>query len=126
MKLLIVEDDVTLGKILAEIFEGEPGVDKVFRALTLEGTLELVMNGRVDAVLSDGWFYWRNLLEPAWRILYQAARAKGIPFTLLTGDFREADYARELNVPVIERPFHLDNLVAQVMGRSEVRIDRSR
>ena len=106
-------------RLLAEIFEGKPGVDKVFGGFTLEGALELIEY--VDAVLSDGWFWYRGELQPAWRVLYQAARAKPIPFTLITGDAREAEYARELSVPVIEKPFDIDALVAQVMGRTEVR-----
>ena len=114
MRLLIVEDDMLMRGLLVQMFSAEPGIDGIRQCAMLEDAVEIVPF--VDAVLSDGWFWSRSKLQPVWRVLYQAARAEGIPFTLMTGDVREADYARSMSVPVIEKPFHLEELVAQVMG----------
>ena len=126
MKLLIVEDDPSLLKVLAELVQAEIPEAEIIAADNLDDAVRLLHPAAdcglstVDAILTDGTFptySWRipdswNQPKPNWIGLAGWAEKKHIPFVVLTGAGDVAEHARRVGVPAFMKPMEVHRAIA--------------
>jgi len=129
MKLLIVEDDPSLLKVLAELVQAEIPEAEIIAADNLDDAVRLLHPAAdcglstVDAILTDGTFpTWPqgrmapelNWLRPNWIGLAGWAEKKHIPIVVLTGAGDVAEHARRVGVPVFMKPLEVHKAIARL------------
>ena len=132
MKLLIVEDDPSLLKVLTELVQAEIPEAEIIAADNLDDAVKAICSpesrvpspeprAAVAAILSDGtcptWAErtlprpW-NHPAPNWIALAGWAEKKHIPFVVLTGAGDVAEHARRVGVPVFMKPLETHRAIA--------------
>ena len=122
-RVLIVEDDVIIAGVLADMLDAL-GCSVVGSAHQVERALALVREeaATLDAVLLD----LRLGMELAYPVA-DALVAHGVPFGFMTGADLESAESRFATVPVLGKPFGLDELEAllhTVRARGRARTDQ--
>jgi CheY-like chemotaxis protein len=127
MKLLIVEDDPSLRKVLVEFVQGKISDAEVIEADNLDDAVRLLHPtadcglSTVDAILTDGTFpTWAertlprpwNHPAPNWIALAGWAEKRHIPLVVLTGAGEVAEHARRVGVPVFMKPMEVHRAIA--------------
>ncbi len=108
MKLLIVEDNLSLALLTAELLHALDMPSQQIEAITLVADLQPAMLRlpEHDAVLCDGMFQFRpnsRYVVEKWDVVCQEAIRRGIYFALYSGSDRALDCARESNAPAIAK-----------------------
>jgi CheY-like chemotaxis protein len=121
MKILIVEDDPGLRRLLAELVRREIVEAEILEADNLDRAVALIDSEGPAAVLSDGTFptwparggdqTWNNP-RPNWVGLAGWADKKHIPLVVLTGAGDVAEHARRVGVPVFMKPLETHRAIA--------------
>ena len=117
MKLLIVEDNLSLALLTAELLHGLDMPTQQIEAITLAADLQSAMLRlpEHDAVLCDGTFPLcpnsRYVVEE-WDVVRQEAIRRGIYFVLYSGSDRALDCARESNTPALAKPAAIEEIYA--------------
>jgi CheY-like chemotaxis protein len=128
MKLLIVEDDPSLRKVLTELVQTEISDAEIIEADNLDDAVRLLHPAAdcglltVDGILTDGTFptwpqkvlptsIW-NASRPNWIGLAGWAEKKHIPLVVLTGAGEVFDHARRVGVPVFMKPLETHRAIA--------------
>lgn len=101
-RLLIVEDDELIARLLSEALEEFYDVSCVH---TVAGALGALVAGEVDAVLSD----YHLLDGPAVSVLREAER-RGVPALVMTGDRRVSAEVTRRGWPLLAKPFGVAEL----------------
>lgn len=123
MKLLIVEDDLTLAEVTAELLHSFDGPPQQFEAITLAADLQtaILCLPEHDAVLCDGRFplspdsrFWVE----DWDVVRQEAHRRGIHFVLYSGSVRCLDCARESHIPALAKPAAVEEIYAALTFHS--------
>jgi len=129
MKLLIVEDDPSLLKVLAELVQAEIPEAEIIEADNLDDAVRLLHPAAdcglstVDGILTDGTFpTWRRLRidnawnqpKPNWIGLAGWAEKRHIPLVVLTGAGEVAEHARRVGVPVFMKPLEVHRAIARL------------
>ncbi len=114
-RVLLVDDDVALVDMLAEVFRQE-GV-QVATCHSSAEAVTLLREQPVDVILTDafapaGWDPTLSQLDPLRQV------SGGTPLVLLTayGEAATLDYAALGLAAVVLKPFDLDELVAQIQA----------
>ena len=110
-RLLVVEDDVLLAALLAEVLDGRY---EVLHARTVAGALDLLLAGRPDALLLD----WRLPDGAAGSALREADRLE-VPALAMTGCPGALAELGRRGRPVLAKPFGMDELrhaLARLLG----------
>lgn len=130
MKLLIVEDNLTLAELAAELLRALDADVQVFEAITLASDLDSAIRrlAEFDAVLCDGAFplspHSRFLVEE-WDVIWQEAQRRGIHFVLYSGSARALDSAREANIPALSKPAAVEEIYAALTNLTLSLISRA-
>ena len=112
VSILIVEDDDTLGELLAEFFTEQDYA--VARAGDGAQALGRIAESRPDVILLDLMMPHVNGVETAWRLRRRKETA-AIPIIAMTAVSDVTDFEDILTVDrIITKPFDLDDLGLQV------------
>lgn len=105
-RILIVEDEPLIGMVLTDFLE-DAGCVIVGPAQSADKAKHMASNEAIDAALVDG-----NLAGRPVDDIVEALQARHIPFAFVTGYGREALPAGCDHVPIIEKPFTQELVVA--------------
>ncbi|HMD85137.1 MAG TPA: response regulator [Terriglobia bacterium] len=117
MKLLIVEDNLSLAEITAELLRSLDQGAQFLEAITLASDLEtaILCLPEYDVVLCDGTFpptHNSRFVVEGWEVVRQEANRRGIHFVLYSSSVRALDCARERNSPVLAKPAVIEEIYA--------------
>jgi CheY-like chemotaxis protein len=117
MRLLIVEDNLRLAEITAELLHSLDDRPQISESITLVSDLQAAIRRlpEHDAVLCDGAFpLTRNssLAAEKWDVVRQEANRRGIHFVLYSGSACALDCARESEIPALAKPAAIEEIYA--------------
>ena len=108
LRILVVEDHAALGRFIAEVLAGA-GYSVVGPLANQAAALEAVARDPFDLVVID-----RRLRGEETSALGDALAARGISCLLISGFPRSALPERFRDLPFLEKPFTMEQLVAAV------------
>ncbi len=117
MKLLIVEDNLSLAELTAELLHIVDRPAQELEAITLAEDLQtaLLCLPQHDAVLCDGMFPLSpnsRFVVEEWDVIRQEARRRGMHFVLYSGSPSALDCARETDTPALAKPAPIEEIYA--------------
>jgi CheY-like chemotaxis protein len=117
MKLLIVEDDLILAELTAELLHSMGAGAQRIEAITVAADLQTAMLclPEHNAVLCDGTFLISpdsRFLVEEWDVVRHEALRLGIHFVLYTGSVRALAAARESNTLALAKPAPIEEIYA--------------
>jgi len=117
MKLLIVEDNLSLAELTAELLHLIDRPAQELEAITLAEDLQtaILCLPEYDAVLCDGMFPLSpnsRFVVEEWDVIRQEAIRRGIHFVLYSGSPHALDSARESNTPALAKPAPIEEIYA--------------
>ena len=129
MKLLIVEDNLTLAKCTAQLLWRLDRPAQQLEAITIASDLQTALLGLSghDAVLCDGAFPLSRdsrFAVEKWHVVRREARARGMHFVLYSGSVQALDCARESGTVALAKPAATEEIYAALMDYSHPVIRR--
>jgi CheY-like chemotaxis protein len=117
MKLLIVEDNLPLAELTADLLQSVDKDRHLFEAIALAPDLQTAIRclPEFDAVLCDGAFPLRPgspYVGEEWEVVYQETQRRGIRFVLYTGSSGALDNARDGKIPALAKPTATEEIYA--------------
>jgi CheY-like chemotaxis protein len=117
MKLLIVEDNLSLAEITAELLHCPDRNAQIIEAITLASELQtaILCLPEHDAVLCDGMLPLTpdsHFVVKDWDMVLQEANRRGIHFVLCSGSVRALDCAHESDTPALTKPAAIEEIYA--------------
>lgn len=109
MRLLLAEDDEAVRAVMAA--EIEAAGHAVVPTTSARDTLALLGQGAWDALVTNA-----ALPDGMGLDLIHAARARGIPGVLITGDYALIDSLEASGVPCFRKPFETEALLDYLSG----------
>lgn len=109
-KIVVVDDDSANARVM-EVSLSEYEVQIFLLREDAEAFLATCEPGQVDLVITDG-----NIKEEndGITVIVPAAQLAGIKVALLSGKKESVEKARELGVPVMEKPFSIVKLLSWI------------
>jgi CheY-like chemotaxis protein len=121
MKLLIVEDNLPLAELTADLLHSHDRQAQQIEAITLASDLKtaILCLPAHDAVLCDGSFplsHNSRFVVEEWDVVRQEAHRRGIHFVLYSGSVRALECARETNTIALAKPTSSEEIYAALTG----------
>jgi hypothetical protein len=120
MRLLIVDDEMSLAGLTADEFRWVDQSAQRIESISLAGDLETAIHllPEHDAVLCDGQFPkspGARCQGDEWRAVQREADANGIVFILYSGGATTVEGARSGGIPAIFKPARIENIYGVLM-----------
>ncbi len=123
MKLLIVEDNLTLARLTAELLRSVDKDLQPFEAIALASDLQTAIGcpAEVDAVLCGGNFPLSpdsRFISEQWEVVLREMRRRGIHFVLYSGSDQTVDCARRRSALAVSKPAAIEDIYAALTNFS--------
>jgi hypothetical protein len=120
MRLLIVDDEMSLAGLTADEFRWVDQSAHYIESISLAGDLETAIHllPEHDAVLCDGQFPaspGARCQGGEWRAVQHEADANGVVFILYSGGAATVEGARRDGIPAIFKPARIENIYEVLM-----------